>query len=365
MDGAAVDTHRMTARARVLAGLALAAVLGGCDFAGGVDKTGGDVKVLQFGTIDTVNPNGEIVAIEVFVAAVSRLSGGRMRINVVDHYGDGAPAAESDMVAALGRGDLDGGFPASRAFSRAGLRGLEPIEAPFSLATYAAQVGLVTGPAAERLLATLDGSDVVGLGLTVGPLRRPWSTTTALVDPRQWRGVTVRAFHSPVQESTYRALGAVPIAAGIAFPELVRTGALRAVEMDVAQVAANGYSTILLAVTGNVVLWPRMPVITMNRARYDGLTDRQREWLRAAAQEAVRASATHTYDDSAIARRLCEQGVRVADASPEQLAELRRAVQPVLDALAHDPATAPSMAEVLRLAAAAPEPLDVPDSCRS
>jgi len=108
-----------------------------------------------------------------------------------------------------------------------------------------------------------------------------------------------------------------------------------------------------------------MPVITMSRARYESLTGHQREWLRAAAEEAVRASAAHPYDDSAIARRLCGQGVRVSDASVRQLAELRNAVRPVLDALARDPATAPSLAQVLTAAAAAPEPLDVPADCRS
>jgi TRAP-type C4-dicarboxylate transport system substrate-binding protein len=360
-----VDAHLVTVRVRALAGLMLAAVLTGCAGTGTVDKTGGDVTVLDFGTIDTLNPNGEIVAPEVFVAAVSRLSGGRLRISVEDHYGDGAAAAESDLVAALARGELDGGFPASRAFSRAGLRGLEPIEAPLTLTTYGAQRSLVTGPAAGRLLATLDGSDVVGLGLAVGPLRRPWSTTAALVEPGRWRGVPVRAFHSPVQDSAYRALGALPVEASYTFPDLVRTGALRAVETDVAQYARNGYGKLLPALAGNVVLWPRMVVITMSRIRYDALTGREREWLRAAAVEAVRASAAHPYDNSAITRRLCRQGVRVSDASASQLAALRRAVRPVLDALASDPATAPSLAEVLTVAPAAAEPLQVPGSCRS
>jgi TRAP-type C4-dicarboxylate transport system substrate-binding protein len=363
-----VDAHLVSTRARVLVCLALSVGVSAgaaCDGAGVVDKTGSGVVVLRFGTIDTLNPNGQIVAPEVFVAAVSRLSGGGMRISVVDRYGEGAAAAESEMVAAVARGELDGGFPASRAFSQAGLRGLEPIEAPFTVSTYTAQQALVTGPAAGRLLSTLDGSGVVGLGLTVGPLRRPWSTTTALTDPRRWRGVPVRAFNSPVQQATYRALGAVPVDASYTFPELVRAGTLRAVETDVAQYARNSYGKLLPALAGNVVLWPRMPVITISRARHDALTGRQREWLRAAAEEAVDASATHSYDDSAIARRLCGQGVRVAEASPRQLAEMRQAVRPVIDALARDPATAPSLTEVLSVAAAAPEPLDVPADCRS
>lgn len=363
-----MDAHLVNRAVRTLVCLALAVGAGAsaaCDGAGVVDKAGGAVVVLRFGTIDTLDPNGQIVAPEAFVAAVSRLSGGRMRISVADHYGDGAATAERDLVAAIARGEVDGGFPASRAFSHAGLRGLEPIEAPFTLTTYAAQRALVTGPAARRLLATLDGSDVVGLGLAVGPLRRPWSTTAALTDPRRWQGVPVRAFGSPVQQAAYRALGAVPVEASYTFPELVRAGTLRAVETDVAQYARNGYGKLLPALAGNVVLWPRMPVITIGRSRFETLTGDQRGWLRAAAEDAVRASAAHAYDDSTIARRLCGQGVRVSDASARQLAELRKAVQPVLDALARDPATAQSLTQVLTVAAAAPERLDVPADCRS
>jgi TRAP-type C4-dicarboxylate transport system substrate-binding protein len=359
-----VDPNRVTTR---LIGLLLASIAAGtaCDDAAVSDKTGGNVTVLRFATIDTLNPNGEIVAPTAFVDALARTSGGRMRVTVLDHYGDAAAAAESDMVTAIAAGQLDGGFPATRAFSRAGLRGLEPVEAPFTVTSYAAQKALASGPGAGRLLATLDRSGIVGLGLAVGPLRRPWSATAAITDIRHWRDVSMRTFHSPVQEAAVRALGGVPVNASYGFPDLVRSGHLQAVEIDVAQYARNGYGPLLPRLTGNVVLWPRMPVIAMSRTRFEGLTAQQRAWVRAAAQDAVRASVDHVYDDSAIAERLCRQGVRVADATPEQLGQLRRAVQPVLDRLAHDPATAGSLTEVLRASQSSPpDVLDVPASCR-
>lgn len=361
-----MDPHLVTAR--LIVGLMLIVGIAAgtaCGDATVSDKTGSNVTVLRFATIDTLNPNGEIVAPTAFVDALARLSGGRMRVTVLDHYGDAAATAESDMVTSMAAGQLDGGFPATRAFSRAGLRGLEPVEAPFIITNYAAQKTLAGGSGARRVLATLDGSGVIGLGLAVGPLRRPWSATDPMTDLRHWRGVSIRTFHSPVQEAAIRALGGVPVNASYGFPDLVRSGHLQAVEIDVAQYARNGYGTLLPGLTGNVVLWPRMPVIAMSRTRFEALPAQQRAWVRAAAADAVRASVDHAYDDSAIAQRLCRQGVRVADTTPEQLAQLRRAVQPVLDGLAHDPATAASLTEVLRAAASSPpDLLDVPASCR-
>jgi TRAP-type C4-dicarboxylate transport system substrate-binding protein len=214
-------------------------------------------------------------------------------------------------------------------------------------------------------MASLDGSGVVGLGLAVGPLRRPWSVSAPLTDLRNWRGVSIRTFHDPVQAAAVEALGALPVDASYTFPDLVRQGTLQAVETDVAQYARNGYGRLLPVLAANVVLWPRMPVIAMSRLRYGGMSAQQREWLRAAAGEAVRASVDHVYDDSAVAQRLCGAGVRVAEASPTQLAELHEAVRPVLDALAADPVTARSLAEVRKAAEpAAPEPLTVPPQCR-
>ncbi|WP_460491349.1 hypothetical protein [Dactylosporangium cerinum] len=175
----------------------------------------------------------------------------------------------------------------------------------------------------------------------------------------------IRAFHSSVQADVVRVLGGVPVEASYTFPDLVRAGTLRAAEIDVAQYARNNYGRLLPVLAANVVLWPRMPVIAMSRTRYDALSPKQREWLRAAAREAVQASIDHGYDDSTIADRLCKQGVRVAQASPAQLAELREAVRPVLDRLAGDPATAASMAEVVKATAGTvPEPLVVPAECR-
>ncbi len=348
-------------------GVVLSLLAAGCQKAGVTDKTGGGVLSLRFATIDSDDSNGQSPAPRAFIKALGHLSGGRIKVSLKTTYENGAVAAETDIVKAIAAGDLDGGWPVTRAFSRAGIRGLEPVEAPMTLTSLAAQKALALGPGGTALLNTLHGSGVVGLGLAVGPARRPWATTGALVDPHSWHGVTFRSYNSPVQEQAIRALGGVPVPASFHFPDLVRAGDLQGAETDVAQYAEQGDGPLLPHAVGNEVLWPRMQVLSLSQKRFDSLTAKQRGWIREAAKQAVQASADYAYNERTPAARLCAQGVRFIDATPGQLAALRRAVRPVLDALARDPATGPSFAHVAKVASENPtvDTVDVPSSCRT
>jgi TRAP-type C4-dicarboxylate transport system substrate-binding protein len=352
---------------RIVAGaVAMSMLVTACHRAGVIDKAGGGVVVLRFATIDTLNSNAQSVAPNTFISAVKRLSGDRMRVVVKSVYEDGAATAETDLVKAIAVGDLDGGWPNTRAFSRAGIRGLEAIEAPMTLTNYAAERALASGPASKALLKTLAGSGVVGLGLTVGPLRRPWALKHALVDPQSWKGLTFRSYNSPVEDETIRALGATPVTASFDFPDLVQASTLQGVETDVGQYAMNGYGGLLPWAVGNEVLWPRMPVLSLSQARFDSLTAAQRGWVEEAANQAVQASIDFDYDEAGPAMQLCVMGVRFLLATPTQLAALRRAVQPVLDALSRDPATEAVFAVVKRVASGYGwvDGVDVLNGCR-
>ena len=353
-------------RSLFVAAVVVSLALAGCNSAEVVEETGGEAIVLRLATGDNLNPNGQTVAPQAFIAALERRSGGRLVASAHEEYGAGAATAETDLVKAIASGDVDGGWGSSRAFSRAGIRGLEPVEAPFALTSYAAERSLAAGPEGKAVLASLDGSGVVGLGLAVGPLRRPWAVKEPLVDAQSWRGVNFRSFNSPVQDGAVRALGAKPVAASYNFPDLVEAGELQGVEIDVAQYANNGYGDLTPKVVGNEVLWPKMLVLALSQMKFDSLSADQQGWVRDAAQDAVQASVDFDYEEDALAEQLCSQGVRFVDTNAEQSAALLRAVQPVIDGLAHDPATGPSLAEVQKVAARFPavDAITVPASCR-
>jgi TRAP-type C4-dicarboxylate transport system substrate-binding protein len=178
------------------AAVATAVLVAACS--AGADKAGADTVVLRLATIDLVNNNGQSYGPEAFVENLEKVSGGRIKVEVTTKYGQSAPEAESDLVEAIASGEVDGGWPSTRAFANAGITGLEAVEAPMTLTSYAAEKALVSGPVADKLLAKLEGTGVLGLDLAVGPLRRPFAAEAPLLGPEDWAGATFRVYNSPV-----------------------------------------------------------------------------------------------------------------------------------------------------------------------
>ena len=253
-----------------------------------------------------------------------------------------------------------------RAFAQAGFPGLEAVEAPMTITSYAAEKELVSGDVAGEVLGRLDGTGVHGLGLAVGPLRRAMATDAPLLGPADWQHQTVRVYHSPTEAATVKALGGVPVDLGYAdLTNEVAAGRLRGAEGDIAGMAYNGGNPRIANVTTNVVLWPKVYVLSVSQTFYDGLTDQQRGWVDEAAARATQASVDASYDESGAAGQLCQDGWRFHEASPAAIAALRDDVQPVLDDLAASPHDGGLLEQVAQIGAAhpGPEPLDLPAEC--
>jgi hypothetical protein len=234
-----------------------------------------------------------------------------------------------------------------------------------TIASYAAEKALVSGPVAGKLLARLDGSGVVGLGLTVGPLRRPFAANEPLLAPEDWKGITFRVFNSPVQADAVRALGATPADVSFSFIDQIKEGTLRGAEFDIAGYEQTGNGTQAGNVTANVVLWPKVFVLALSQKRFDALTPQQQGWVREAATQAVKASVDAPYDEATAVRSLCARGARFLNATPGQVQGLRTRLRPVLDKLAADPTSAQLLGDLQAIAAQhpGPEAPAVPASC--
>jgi TRAP-type C4-dicarboxylate transport system substrate-binding protein len=353
--------RRRATLGRLAGGAVAVLAVTACGPTGGGDKTGSEAVVLRLASIDQVNDTGQAYGPQAFVEALGEVSGGELQVEVVTNYGEGDASAESDLVKAIASGDLDGGWPSTRAFARADIGGLEAVEAPMTLTSYAAQRALVTAPVAEELLDSLEGSGVLGLGLAVGPLRRPFAAGAPLLEPADWAAIRFRSYNSPVQSEAIAALGAEPVDVGFAdWVAQVTAGELRGAELDIAQYLQNGLGTEAGNVTANVVLWPKMFVLSMSERRFDDLTEEQQGWVREAAGIAVQASFDGDYDEDAAAGRVCELGVTFHEADPGQLEDMRTALRPVLDRIAADPESGPMLASIQDIAAAHPV-TDVPD----
>jgi TRAP-type C4-dicarboxylate transport system substrate-binding protein len=353
-------------RVRVLGTLVVVVALAACTDTQGVDKAGGETTILTLASIDDVNNNGQSFGPQAFVNRLGELSGGRLKVEVKTEYGGGAPDGESNLVKAIAGGDVDGGWPSTRAFTGAGIAGFDAVEAPLTITSYQAQRELVVAPVADALLGRLDGTGVLGLGLAVGPLRRPFAVKAPLLGPSDWVGQRFRTYNSPVQEATVHALGGTPVNLGFGWVDEARAGRLRGVEFDVAQYAKNGNPTSAGNVTANVVLWPKVFVMSINRKRFDSLSRQQQDWIRRAAKDATQASVDAKYDESSIATELCGQGVRFVNAQADQISALRTKIRPVIQRLAADPEDGPILKEIQAIGSANPavEVPTVPIDCQ-
>jgi TRAP-type C4-dicarboxylate transport system substrate-binding protein len=330
------------------------------------DKAGGQSLVLHLASIDRPNDNGQTPGTQAFVDALSKVSGGRLKVELQQPYGEGDPDAEVQLTKAIAEGSVDGGWPSTRAFAGAGIDDLRALEAPLTLTSYDAEKALVTSPVADELMTHLKGTGIVGLGLGVGALRRPFASGNPLLGPADWAGIRFRTYNSPVQQDTVRALGGVPVDVGFNWQSQVVAGALRGAEYDIAGYAENGATTEAGMVTSNVVLWPKLYVFAMSQKRYDTLTDQQRDWVAQAAKLATSASVAGTYDETSVARQLCTQGARFVAATTGEVAAMKKAVAPVIDQLAQDPTSGPLLHEIQQIAADHPSVAtpDVPEDCR-
>ena len=327
------------------------------------DKAGSGTLQLEMASIDPIDTNGQSPGISLFMSSLADVSGGQMTVAFQGKFEGSRVSAESDLVRAIAAGTVDVGMPSTRAFSRAGLTGLEELEAPFVLTSRAAEDEIASGPVGRDLLATLVGSDVVPLALIPGPMRRPWSTTPPLTSAAAWSGTTFRTYNSPVQEATVRALGGVSVPSSYNFPDLVRAGHLQAVETDVAQYSVNGYGSLLPHAVRNEVLWPKMQALIFSKKTWDRLSPHQRAWVREATTRTLAGVIAYHYDETTPAAALCGLGVRFSDASATELAALSSAAKPVADALAAD--SGRLLAEIEAVAARHPSPdiFQVPASC--
>jgi TRAP-type C4-dicarboxylate transport system substrate-binding protein len=360
-----LDLHRL--RAFALA-TAVAMVVGGCaaprgpvgDKAGGVP--GGRV-VLRM----AVTGGGPISgAPAIFVKRVKALSRGNVRIDVIYQWGSFTPPAEQDVVRAVASDTIDLGQVGSRVFDTLGVTSLRALNAPMLIDSYQLESAVLRSRIPGRMIQGLDGVGVEGLAVLASGLRKPIGDRP-LLRPADWRGITFSTYLSETQVDAIRLLGATPkVAFGSFRWQGLTSGQIQGYEFNLLAYNGNGaWAYPPRNITANVTLWPEMFVIVANPDRLATLTPRQRGWLEQAAREAQARSVAIIEAETGLVAALCSHGVRFANASPKDLAELRQAFAPVYARLEGDPQTKAFIAQIQGLKRSTPAniPFAIPSGC--
>jgi TRAP-type C4-dicarboxylate transport system substrate-binding protein len=299
------------------------------------------------------NSGHEHQYLEPFADAASLATDGTVKIEFKDQVHKSEPAYETKIIDDVVKGDYDLGWVAPRPWHDKGVMSFDALMAPFLIDTYALQAAVLGGDLEDQMLAGLDGSGLVGLGIAPGPLRRIATDGIALDGPESLAGKVVAINDSAIARMTFEGLGAttVSIPGGGALGDAV------AVEQQFGSILGNRYHHDLGDVVADLALWPRPLILFANQSAFQALSDAQQDGLRAAAdQYASWSLADAEAEDESAIRDLCADGANLVVAGAEARAALLAAVQPVYVELAKDAPTKAFLDRIADLKAATAAP---------
>lgn len=355
-------------RLRVAVTAALAAVAtAACTSASGTaDKAGGAGETV---VLRMANAYGHIEytpAVRYFVDRVQEVSGGRLRIAVVDRWGNFSSDAERQVVQATSTGKVDLGWVGARVFDTMGVNSFQALEAPMLIDSYALQDAVIRSDLSGEMLQGLGDLGVAGLAILADGLRKPVTSTKPLATLSDWHGIGFGTLPSEVQAQAIRSLGARPLQVfGQERDRALKEDTIQGFEMSLLAYQMNDMESVAPYVTANVNLWPQMDVLMINPARIAALTERDQRWLQQAATDATLRSTDLIDVDPQHLVLACKGGARFQDASPSDLAALHTAFAPVLKDLGQDSQTKAfiQVIQELKRSTRAERPLAIPEPC--
>jgi TRAP-type C4-dicarboxylate transport system substrate-binding protein len=306
----------------------------------GADKGGGSGEPVVLQMANSYGGLDQLPAVAYFVDRVEELSGGEVRIEAMDGWGDFAPGVEQQLVRSISAGEADLGWVGTRVFDTLGVKSFQALTAPMLIDSYAVQEAVIESGITEEMLMALDEVGVIGLGVLANGLRKPIGVDGPIVGAADWQGISFGSFGSDGQERAIRALGATPAEViGPYREEAIADDAIQGFEFSLFNYRDPKWVGLAPYVTADVNLWPQMDVLIGHPDRLEALTDEQRGWLQRAAEDAARRSAALADSEARSIQIACQSGARFAEASKSDIAALEAAFAPVYAELQRDPAT--------------------------
>jgi C4-dicarboxylate-binding protein DctP len=341
----------------VLVSALIAAIAAGCSVSGNddADKAGGSDApvVLRLAVADDADQPDAPFA-RYFARQVSNLSDGSVRVRVVwDAAGQDSPSPELGIARLVQDGDFELGWMAARAWDRMGIKSFQALQAPFLVTDHDLLGRIATGRVAARMLGGLDGHGFVGLALVPERLRYAFGAKEPLASPDAFAGARVQVRPSGATDALMRALGATPVhISGDDTADAVAKGEIDGSE---ASLGTNSPDEGQLHLTANLPLFPKTLTLFAGHGAYDVLDEDQREDVRKAAKLTAAYAAAHAPSERALVRDFCQgPPFSAVAASPDDIAALENAAQPVYTQLEQDSGTKAAIAAIRALKAASP-----------
>jgi TRAP-type C4-dicarboxylate transport system substrate-binding protein len=308
---------------RITAALLVALVatgVSGCE-----RQVSGPTLVLRLATPDKqTDPTGP--AVQHFAEEVAQLSGGTIRIDPMwDVTPDGAQGWDQTVAEGVARGTWEMGLVPGRAWDLLGVDSLRALNTPFLITNQAALRAVLDSDLRDGLLGGLPAAGVTGIDLFPDGLRHPFGYDDPLLDVHDYADQTI---WSPTSEVVAHMFGALGATTDDSSDSSSLRGAESQFDFTPGQVA-----------TGNVTFFPKTNALVLRTSVRTHLRDDQWALLRAAGAATRQWLYAEEPSDQQIADIFCKDGGSIVAASPEQLGQLEKAVQPTVQWLRSDPDT--------------------------
>jgi len=276
-----------------------------------------------------------------FADEVEERSGGSIEIRLETDPAMDTIGWERRTVADVRAGRVELGFVGARVWDTLGVKVFQALLAPFLVDSLVLERRVLESPLAAPLLERVEPAGVVGVALLPGPLRRPFGHSQRLIGPTDYAGRTIGVVPGEVETPTFRALGARTRPYLSLHPSFFDGAAL-----DPSTIVESGYQGRTLA--ANVVLWPRVETVVMNRRAFEALTSTLQKTLLEAGRAAVgpRTARLGRSEDEAV-RAICTRNLAsLVTVSPDDVKALRVAVRSIYSQLERDAGTRELIADI-------------------
>jgi len=284
--------------------------------------------VIKFSHVTTPDtPKG--VAAEKFAELAEKYTEGRVKVEV---YPNSQLYKDKEELEALQLGAVQMLAPSNAKFGPIGIKEFEVFDLPYILPDLATLRRVTDGPLGARLLKLLEPKGMIGLAYWDNGFK-VMSANKKLIAPADYRGLKFRIQSSKVLEAQFRTLGAVPQV--MAFSDVyqaLQTGVVDGQE----NTPSNMYTQKMHEVQKYTTLTNHGYigyVVIVNRKFWEGLPADIREALSRAMKEATAfGNARSAQENQQALDAMVKSGkTELIKLTPEQDAEMRKAMEPVYD----------------------------------
>ncbi len=287
----------------------------------------GAAHTIKFG-IGLSKGSPQDLSVEYFKDILDKRTKGRLKVKV---FTDSQVGDDNQMMSALQSGTLEMTYPSTSPAASI-VPQLSLFDLPFLFPTPEAADKVLDGPIGQKMLDGFKGSGIKALAFSENGYRELTNDKRPVTSPADVKGMAIRVMENPIQVDIWKALGANPTS--MAFGEV-----FSALQQGVVDGQENPWNTILTSKFYEVQKYASdtrhvySPFIIMTAQKFfDSLSPQDQQIVQQAAYAARDYERTVSREFSDYAKQqLKDQGMKINDLTPAQLAAFRKAVQPVYD----------------------------------